>query len=164
MNTQHENQGVDPKQAPPSRAAPSPATVQAYLETEYRVSAAPPFTLRIGERSAELAALHKQHRVDCSAFITAWNPFSRALEPRANALRQEALRREVVSRSLVFIEGVGQHPDKGWPGEDSLLVLGLAQEAAKALGTRFEQSAIVWCAADAVPRLVMLDRGGASDT
>ena len=164
MNTQHENQGVDPKQAPPSRAAPSPATVQAYLETEYRVSAAPPFTLRIGERSAELAALHKQHRVDCSAFITAWNPFSRGLESGANALLQEALRREVLSRSLVFVEGVGQHPDNGWPGEDSLLVLGLAQEAAKALGTRFEQNAIVLSAADAVPRLVMLDRGGASDT
>jgi hypothetical protein len=36
-------------------------------------------------------------------------------------------------------------------------VLGLALEAAKSLGRRHEQNAVVWSGPDAVPQLVMLD-------
>ena len=35
-------------------------------------------------------------------------------------------------------------------------MVGLAQEAAKALGTRLEQNAIVWAGGDAVPQLILL--------
>ena len=37
-----------------------------------------------------------------------------------------------------------------------MLALGLALEHAKAIARRFEQNAIVWAAADAIPRLVLL--------
>lgn len=36
------------------------------------------------------------------------------------------------------------------------LVLGLALEAAKSLGNAYEQNAVIWCGADAVPNLVLL--------
>jgi hypothetical protein len=137
-------------------SAIDPPTLQAYLETDYRVHGEPGFTLRVGRASAELLAAHKRRRTDCSAFLTACNPFSQPLDAAANAARQAALAKELSSRSLAFLPGVGQHPSNGWPGEDSFLVFGLTLEAAKALGTRLEQNGIIWSGADAVPQLILL--------
>ena len=132
------------------------ATVQAYRETEYRVFAEAGFTLRVGQASAELLSAHKRHKTQCSAFLTACNPFSQAFDATTNAERQAALAKELKQRSLTFESGIGQHPGNGWPGEDSFIVYGLTLEAAKALGTRLEQNAFVWCGADAVPQLILL--------
>ncbi len=137
-------------------SAIDPPTLQAYLETDYRVHGEPGFTLRVGRASAELLAAHKRRRTDCSAFLTACNPFSQPLDAAASAARQAALAKELSGRSLAFVPGVGQHPSNGWPGEDSFLVFGLTLEAAKALGTRLEQNGLVWSGADAVPQLILL--------
>ena len=131
-------------------------TVQSYRETEYRVFAEPVFTLRVGQASAELLAAHKFHRTDCSAFLTACNPYSQAFDAASNAQRQLGLVKELKQRSLAFAPGIGQHPGNGWPGEDSFLVYGLTLAAAKALGTRLEQNAFIWSGADAVPQLILL--------
>lgn len=130
--------------------------VQAYLETEYRVFAEPGFTLRVGQASTELLAAHKFHRTDCSAFLTACNPYSQAFDAALNAQRQDALANELKQRSLAFAPGIGQHPGNGWPGEDSFLVYGLTLEAAKALATRLEQNGFLWSGADAIPQLILL--------
>jgi hypothetical protein len=132
------------------------AMVQAYRETDYRVHGHPPFTLRIAEACAALIDAHKRYRVDCSAYVTALNPFSQALDDAANAARHAALGRELDQRSLPCMEGVGQHPSNQWPGEASYLIFGLSLEAAKTLGTRLEQNAIVWNGADATPQLILL--------
>lgn len=132
------------------------STVQAYLETEYRVHDDEPFTLKVGQVCPALAALHKRHRLDCSAYITACNPFSQILDDEANAERHAALGQELGRRSLASIEGIGQHPSNLWPGEPSYLVFGLTLVAAKTLGTRLEQNAIVWTGTDAVPQLILL--------
>ena len=131
-------------------------TVQAYQETEYRAHGDEPFSLWVGESCPALAAAQKRHRVDCSAYITACNPFSRVLDDQANAERHAALGRELCQRSLASIEGIGQHPSNRWPGEASYLIFGLTLEAAKALGTRLEQNAIIWAGSDAVPQLILL--------
>ena len=131
-------------------------TVQAYLDTDYQVRAEVPFTLKIGLANELLAALHKSQRVASSAFITACNPLSLPLDELANAERQSALASELKFRSLIFVQGLGQHPSGDWPAEPSYLVFGVSREAAKALGVRFEQNAIVWTGADAVPELVLL--------
>ncbi len=131
-------------------------TVQAYLETEYRVSAPTAITLRIGQANAELAHLHRRHGVSASAFITAWNPFSRATSDEVNRERERALARELQHLGLTCFDGLGQHPSNQWPGEPSFLILGTALEDARALGIRHEQNAIVWCGSDAVPQLVLL--------
>ena len=60
------------------------ATLLAYLRCHYRVLEAPPFTLRIGERSAALAALFERSGCDCAAFLTAWNPRGERHEVAAN--------------------------------------------------------------------------------
>ncbi len=139
-----------------SASAIDPLTIQAYLETDYCVQGEPGLKLRVGQASAELLAAHKRRRTDCSAFLTACNPFSQSLDAEANAARQAALARELTGRSLAFLPGIGQHPSNGWPGEDSFLVFGLTLEAAKVLATRLEQNGFIWSGADAVPQLILL--------
>ena len=132
------------------------ATVRAYRETDYKAHGDHPFTLRVDETCPALAAAHKRHRVDCSAYITACNPFSQLLDKKANAERHAALGRKISRRSLASIEGIGQHPSNPWHGEASYLIFGLTLEAAKTLGTRLEQNAIIWTGANAVPQLILL--------
>ena len=131
-------------------------TVHAFRETEYKAHGNEPFTLIVGETCPPLAAAHKRHRVDCSAYITACNPFSQILDDEANAERHAALGRDLGQRGLASIQGIGQHPSHQWQGEASYLIFGLTLVAAKSLGTRLEQNAIIWTDADAVPQLILL--------
>ncbi len=130
--------------------------IQAFRETHYQVHGAVPFTLRVDESSTALAAAHKRFRTDCSAYITACNPFSEDVGAASNAQRHADLGLELARRSLAYVEGIGQHPSNQWPGEASYLVFGLKLEAAKTLGRGLKQNAIVWSDADAVPRLILL--------
>lgn len=133
-----------------------PATMQAYLETHYRVHGDAPFVLQVGQVSRDLLSLYARHHVDCAAFITGWNPYSREVSETENHERQKSLAVELTRHSLTFLEGIGQHPSNNLPGEQSVLVLGLNLEAAKALGERFGQNAIVWCGVNGVPQLILL--------
>ena len=138
-----------------------PDTLRAYRETHYKVyrddtPADLAFTLEIDVVCDDLIKVYAHHEVDCSAYLTACNPYSRQCDERHNADRQRELRAEIERRGLRCLSGVGQHPSNQWPGEDSFLVLGLSLEDAKALGTQFEQNAIVWCGVDAKPKLILL--------
>ena len=138
--------------------------IRAYRETHYKVFAATgteaiAFTLLTDQVCVELSAAHRRHGADCSAYITACNPYSQSLRPDENAKRQGELARELRSRDLAFDEGVGHHPSNGWEGglgEPSYLVYGLGLDAAKAFARQFEQNAFVFSGIDAVPRLILL--------
>lgn len=130
--------------------------IQAYLETEYRVFGDRPLTLRAGEHCPALASLHARYGVRCSAFLTACNPYSVALDDAANAARQAELAHELVQHGLAYVDGIGLHSSGQWPGEASYLALGLRLDEARLLGARLEQNAIVWSDADAVPQLILL--------
>lgn len=130
--------------------------IQAYAETHYTVQDKEPFVLHIGEVSEALLACHKRNRVECCAFITAWNPLSQQLSATENEERHQALMAEIKSRSLSFLPGEGKHPSNNWPAEQSVLVMGLSLEAAKTLGRRFEQNAVVWADEAGIPQLVVL--------
>lgn len=132
------------------------AILQAFATTHYCVAAASSFTLRIDVPSPELAALHAATGVSCSAFVTACNPGSVDFGAAANAPRMAALLAELRAAGVAFMPGEGRHPDNGWPPEPSVLALGLGREAARALGARHGQDAIVWCGPDAVPRIERL--------
>ncbi|PIT76620.1 DUF3293 domain-containing protein [Limnohabitans sp. JirII-31] len=133
-----------------------PDLIQAYTETEFRVLEGKPFTLQVGKVCSDLLVAHKSQRVECSAFLTACNPFSQELTDEANTERQKALAKELASRSLVFVDGVGKHPSNQWPGEPSYLIYGLTLEAAKTLGARLDQNAIIWTGSDGTPQLIFL--------
>ncbi len=130
--------------------------LQAYQETHYRVYGPAPFILQVGMANDDLIALHRAFGVESSGFITACNPLSQLLGESANAQLQRALADDLRQRGVVFIEGLGQHPENQWPGEASFLVLGLSLAEAKGLGHRYRQNALIWCGVDGVPQLVCL--------
>ena len=131
-------------------------TVQGYLETAYHVFGDSTFTLQVGEANPALLAGHRDHGVRCSAFLTACNPSSEIADETADVLRQEALAGELAQHGFAFLKGVGRHPSNGWPAEPSFLVMGLNLDTAKEFGTRSDQNAMIWSAADAVPQLMLL--------
>lgn len=133
-----------------------PQTIQAYLETHYRVSGNSPFTLRVGSPNEALRATHRLHQVDSSAFVTACNPLGAAHSDRQNAELLVQLEAELRARRLTFLPGKGEHPTNGWPAEHSYLVFGITMEQATALCRQFAQNAFVWCGADATPQLILL--------
>ena len=59
-----------------SASAIDPATLQACLETDYRVHGAAGFILRVGQASAALLAAHRHSNAHCSVFLTACKPLS----------------------------------------------------------------------------------------
>lgn len=118
----------------------------AFEETHYIVHDQPIFTLRIGQHSPQLDALLQDAGQDCAAFLTAWNPQSQAQSEPENRSRQQALLDDLKRLGLTWIDGIGQHLDNGWPGEESVLVLGVAYEAASDLARQHGQLAFVWCA------------------
>jgi hypothetical protein len=117
---------------------------RAFEETHFIVYHQPPFTLRIGQHSPELDALLQASGHDCAAFITAWNPMCQALGVTENRHRQQSLKNEIDTQDLITLPGIGQHPSNSWPGEESVLVLGLQFEATRALAKAYGQLAFVW--------------------
>jgi len=133
-----------------------PGLIQAYRDTHYQVPGLA-LTLVVDQPNPALELAHRQHRSDCSAFITACNPYSAELTSAENDVRQMNLASELKTRGLAFVDGIGQHPTNGWAGEPSFLVFGLPLEAAKTLCARLEQNGFVWSGADAVPRLIVCE-------
>lgn len=132
------------------------STLEAYRQTNYQVHAAQPFTLRIGQGSAALSKLHSLHGVSSSAFVTACNPYSSLLSQAENAERQQRLAQALTRNGWQYLPGSGKHFSGPWPAEPSFLVLGIGREAAGRLAQAFEQNAYVYCAADCIPKLVLL--------
>ena len=64
------------------------------------------------------------------------------------------LKAQLHQRALPFVDGMGQHPSKGWTGKAGVLVLGLERQAAVALAKAHEQHAFVWVGSDGVAELV----------
>jgi hypothetical protein len=131
-----------------------PELLQAFAETHYTVHHEPPFTLHIGQPCPPLKTLMNEHNALSAAYITAWNPFSRQLNDPENKARQEELKATLKKLGLICIDGIGQHPSNNWPGEVSVLVLGMDLESAKSLARYYEQHAFVWAAGDGTPELV----------
>lgn len=133
-----------------------PRLIQAYLETEYRVLGDSSMVLHPDVFSPELAMLHQAVAVDCSAFITAYNACSQPTEAAVNRQQQARLAGVLAARGLSTIDAMGVHPAGRWPGEPSLLVPGMSLEDARQVGTQFDQNAVVWSGAGAIPRLILL--------
>jgi hypothetical protein len=131
-------------------------TIQAYLQTHYRVFEPVAFTLCVEEPNLDLITAQHQRQVDCSAFVTACNPFSQLLDSATNLERQPSLARELNQRGLVYCDAVGQHPSNQWPAEASFLIYDLSLPEAKALGTQLEQNAITWSGAAGTSQLILL--------
>ncbi len=132
------------------------ATIAAYLAAEYRFWGERPLVLRIGRASHDLAAVCRDREVSSAAVITAWNPRGLIVSPGDNHAAQAALIARLDALGLAHEPGQGADPDGVWAPEDSRLVFGVDRQAAAGLAADFDQNAIVWMGADAVPKLLML--------
>ena len=128
--------------------------INAYIATNFNVHIDPPFTLKIGDASRQIRNLLKEHKCHTAAYVTAWNPYGKALTNAENKERNKALKSSLSDKYKVF-DGLGIDPLGEWPGEESFLILGINRQNAMKLGTEFEQNAIVFIE-DGVPELVML--------
>ena len=134
-----------------------PDKVRAYLATDYRLGHTDQdIVLTIGIHSERLAALFVGSAVTCGAFLTAYNPQGTVQSDAANAQGHAELASKLQGLGLQAIEGSGSEEGTEWPAEKSYFALGLALEPAKAIGTHFDQDAIVWVGPDAVPQLILL--------
>ena len=130
--------------------------VAAYVDTNYRVAASPPFVLRIDQHSPALADAYRQSHVASAVFITADNPFSETTSEAQNAANHIELGAQLRELTEYVFDGAGQGAAADWPAESSYLALGLSRAQACAFGIQFRQNAIVIAEADAIPRLVLL--------
>jgi hypothetical protein len=134
------------------------ALIAAYRATLYCVNgASPPFLLRLDVPNADLAEFHAANSVQCSAFLTAWNPGSRPTPDEVNQSSQARLKAQLAEDGFRIVDGLGVDPTGQWAGEESVLVLGIDLQTACAVGRAFKQHGVVWSGADAVPHLVMLE-------
>lgn len=131
--------------------------IAAYRATHYRVGNGPEaFTLRIDTKSDSLRRLYKTTGQTCGLFITAFNPFGRAQSAEANEAAHSHLGDYLRAIASHVIEGAGADPTGAWPEEISFFALGIGDDAARQLGSRFHQDAVVWVGPDAIPRLRLL--------
>lgn len=130
--------------------------IAAYEAAEYHVQGAAPFVLRIGQHSAELAALMADKGMPSAAFITACNPHGQLLGAADNTTRTTALGAELERFAPLVLPARGVDPTGRWMDEPGFLALGCPPAIVEALGRRHRQNAVVLSAEDAVPRLVML--------
>lgn len=134
----------------------SQSLLDSYTSAEYHVHTQPPFILKIGVPSNELAQLYEANNCKCAAFITAYNPYSQELTRDVNKLRNQKLEALIQSKCFKYFQGVGKCASDDGEGEVSFLILGIDKDTASDLGKQFEQNAIVWCSADADPQLILL--------
>ena len=134
-----------------------PDKVRAYRATDYRLGhTAKDIILTIGQRSERLAALFAANGVNCGASLTAYNPRGTIQADAANECGHAELAGLLRDQGLGAIEGSGSEEGTDWPSEKSWFALGLQLDPAKALGHHFDQDAVVWVGADAVPQLILL--------
>ncbi len=140
-------------------SALDPTLVEHYRRTEYRVAdAGYAFTLHVDQACAALLECMQHFKVSAAAYITAWNPRSEPTSSARNEAAQRALASEVIERGWRLLYGEGVGADASWAPEPSLLVLGIAFDAACGLGRKYGQNAIVYAraAGGAVPQLALL--------
>jgi hypothetical protein len=131
--------------------------VEAYKRTQYLVQSEDgTIALRVGHQSKEMADLIQSAQAIGGAFITAENPFSRALSANENKARQDRLREDLIGLGAAVIAGAGQGEDPAWPAEASWAAIGISRDQARELGIKYQQNAIVWIDASGTAELILL--------
>ncbi len=138
------------------RTSLPPELIQAYRETHYRVEGVEPFTLMVGQVSAEVLKALAKRRLKSCAFVTAWNPYSIALKPEGNTILERKLNLHLNAHGLSHTPGEGVHPSNGWPGERSSLIWGVSETNAREIAEAFQQNAFIWVGESGVPELILL--------
>lgn len=132
------------------------ATRSAYEAAIYRIETTPEIYLVPTQRCDQLITMFADAGVESAAFITACNPYSQLLSDHENAVRQGEMELELKGDNYKLITGTGSDPCGIWPGEPSVLVLGIDLQSARNVGERWGQNAIIWISEFGIPQLELL--------
>jgi hypothetical protein len=133
----------------------TPELRDAFRNTRYELQLATgTICLGVDQRCAGLGDWMRANDCSCAAWLTAFNPGSRARDHSLNAAAQQQLESRLVNDGYKFCRGTAVDPTGCWPPEPSVLVAGMSSDAALAIARDFGQVAFLWCTADATPRLV----------
>lgn len=132
----------------------SPALQQAYRQALYRLDEG--WQLQVGMRQPLLLAGYARHGARCASYLTACNPRGRLLSEAENKQRMQRLCLALDGQGWSWTPGFGQDPQGKWPGEASVLVWGMDAPTARRWGQQWQQNAVLFCGAAAVPRLLWL--------
>jgi hypothetical protein len=141
--------GLDPTELDPS-------LVQAYTQTDFALFGETELIFKIGRVSPALDVAMVWRGTDRAAFLTAHNPFSKDVGDEANRKTQAALLSDLERMGLDWFAGEGRDPSGEWPGEPSVLALGITKQQALELGHAYEQNALVWCEVGRPSELILL--------
>jgi hypothetical protein len=132
----------------------------AYRATHYWISApAGELSVRVGQRSDQLAALLQSLGAGEAALLTAFNPRSEIQSGELNRVAQDRLLAELGASGYRLLPARNVDPSGQWPVEESLLVLGMDLAAARDCAVRYGQVAFLWTDAAATPQLIQAMAG-----
>lgn len=131
--------------------------IQAYRDAVYRVATLDQaLELKVDRRSPELAALYAIYGCNSACFITACNPLSQLRSTELNREANTRLRGELERVARAIFDSDGSDSEGEGPREPGFLALGIDEAQAAGLGRDYEQNAVLWAGADAIPRLMLL--------
>lgn len=133
----------------------------AYMNTDYTVFADPEFVLEIGKASQHLDALLQANGATTGAFITAWNPYSVQRSDEANRSAQQELLQDLHQAGITTYPALGRTRLDNWPGEESIIAIGLTRDAASRLALQYRQNA--WLGLELGQPVVLLWSGKYAD-
>ncbi|MEM7705774.1 MAG: DUF3293 domain-containing protein [Pseudomonadota bacterium] len=128
--------------------------LEAYRLARYEVDGEARFELRVDCASEPLLALYDLHGVSTAGYVTAFNPQSVRHSDAANRRAHERLLASLGQGGWTLLGGRARDSAGAWPPEDSVLVLGISRHQTLELGQAFDQMAVLWSNADAIPRLL----------
>lgn len=128
---------------------------QAYRATDYCVTLpGGSEILHIDRCSPRLQDCLKGETLQTFAIISAYNPGSRLLDVVENQARHADLLARLQAGVRHETRHVAHQGD--WPDEYGVLIFGITETTATALGRTFGQNAILFGGADAIPRLTWI--------
>ena len=128
--------------------------LEAYKNTKYKVFQ-DDIVIEIDKLNDKLKELLNKYNSTEWAFITAFNPYSKALNQDENIERHNELKE--LTNSYIIFEGHGVGEDPTWEPELSLFIIGISKVEASKIGKKFEQNAIVYGELNNSPELIILN-------
>jgi hypothetical protein len=140
------------------RALPA-GLVMAYMETDFVLDIGEEeCVVRVrGEVPGNLENFLKSEKAATWAIISAYNSYSQERSIKENQHRHRLLQQVLTASGYKFHPAVGRSVAGDWE-EPSILALDLSYDMARALGTVFEQNAVVFGERGAVVEMIFSDR------
>jgi hypothetical protein len=127
--------------------------LEGYQATCYSILK-PNIDIYIGRENEVLQSFLNGRHFDSWCFITAWNPYSKALTLDENICLNKKLEADLKNYTVFPAEGKDTLGD--WPPEISFFVVNISKKQAIFLGKKYEQNAIVYGEVEKMAELIIL--------